>query len=235
MFKTIVKGIDKMLWPQRVAKGQICNAGVWPWLAAIAKAIAGGVTGAIAGVGKVAGAIGHGIGGAIGLGGQAATTAGTAGATTAASSAAPLLGAKAGSAMGMGLTKGTTAALGGIPTIGLPTTTGLTGVPMTTSPAIAQAAMKPGLLEGLAQEGLKKLKTEGGNAIMSGAMQKAPPPTDVPLPPGGSMDYGGGGSGAPPYTIAPNAPTSGGAQGSRITPEMLLEMLKVKQKYQGQV
>jgi hypothetical protein len=222
-FKKFVRVIDTMLWPQRVAKGQICNAGVWPWLAAIAKAIAGGVGGAIGAVGKAAGAIGQGVGGAIGLGGAKAGAGALSGTLT-----SGLVNASAGSGIAGG-------ALGAVaPTLGAAST------PVTsaaiTAPAIAQAATKPGLLETLAQEGLKTLKKEGGNAIMSGAMNKAAPPADVPLPPGGSVDYGTGSSGAPPYQTPANAPVTGGMEpSSRVTPEMLLEMLKVKQKFQGQV
>jgi hypothetical protein len=225
MFKTIVKTIDKMLWPQRVAKGQICNAGVWPWLAAIAKAIAGGVGGAIGAVGKAAGAIGQGVGGAIGLGGSKAATA---------------AGSKALAGLGGTLTEGVLSAAptkvaGGALGAMFPNL-GVTASTINASPAIAAAATKPGLLESLAQEGLKTLKKEGGAAIMSGAMNKAAPPADVPLPPGGSMDYGTGSSGAPPYQTPANAPVTGGIEASsRVTPEMLLEMLKVKQKFQGQV
>lgn len=105
MIKTITKYIDRTLWPDRVKQGKICNAGIWPIIAALIQALSAG-----GGAGAAAATTGA---GAASAGGAAAGSA--IGAATAGIGTAGATGTAASASLGTAL--GTSSAIGSLSNI----------------------------------------------------------------------------------------------------------------------
>jgi len=215
MIKNISNFIDKLLWPKRVACGLPCNKGLWWFIPPIMQAL-GAVGGAI---GSAIGSGASAIGSALGIGGSAAVPLGSAAAQSAGFNAASqAMAAK----MGAGFAAGSGTAAG--------------------SAAASNAALGlgGGGLKGIAKLAINELTPFGamldpeksmGDKLSSTAIGMAKSEQGSKTPPAPIYNYNDFQGSSPNVLEQERAPMLGEKKQQRISPEMIEEMLKLKQQY----